>query len=108
MFMSEEKLSKNPVILVFTTAYDPFIGGAEIAIKETVKRLENEFNFFILTSRFEKKLPFKEKHCGVTIIRLGFGKQWDKFLLPVFAFVSGFLLLIIHRSSPRLFWAVMA
>ena len=38
--MAEEKDQQKPAIFVFTTAYDPFIGGAEIAIKEEgVKRI---------------------------------------------------------------------
>ena len=100
--------NKKPAVLVFTTAYDPFIGGAEIAIFENVKRMQDKFDFFILTARFRKELPRREFKEGVKIIRLGFGKSWDKFLLPVTCFFYGFMLLIRFRSRPRLMWAVMA
>ena len=35
---------QKPKIIVFTTAYYPFIGGAEIAIQEIVKRLKDRFD----------------------------------------------------------------
>lgn len=108
IIVSMHENAKKPVILIFTTAYDPFIGGAEIAIKEIVFRVKSEFDFFILTSRFDKKLPIKDEKDGVTIIRLGFGKPWDKFMLPVSALFSGAYFLIKYRQSSRVLWSVMA
>ncbi|MBU6415294.1 glycosyltransferase family 4 protein, partial [Patescibacteria group bacterium] len=40
------------------------------------------------------------------IIRIGFGKRWDKFLLPLFGFFKALWLMREHR--PDLFWGVMA
>ena len=56
-------LKSRPIIYVFTTAYDPFIGGAEIAIAEVIKKLSSDFDFIIVTARLKKDLtPFEEKN----------------------------------------------
>ena len=80
-------MATKPKIIVFSTAYHPFIGGAEIAIHEVAKRLSNRFDFLILTSRFRRNLPKKEIRPEGTVIRFGFGTPLDKFLLIPFSFV---------------------
>ena len=75
----------KPKIFVFTTSYYPFIGGAEIAIQEVAQRLAREFNFFIVTSRIRRSLPRREIRPEGTVVRLGFGTRFDKWLLPVLA-----------------------
>ena len=37
---------------VFSLAYEPFVGGAELAVKEVTKRLPHDF--FCFTNRFDK------------------------------------------------------
>jgi len=71
-------------VLVFTTSYAPFIGGAEIAIQEITRRLRDRFDFFIVTSRFRRDLPRREILPEGTVIRIGFGNRFDKWLLPFF------------------------
>ncbi len=67
----------NPKILIFSMAYFPFVGGAEVAIQEIAKRLPGwEFN--LITLRFDKNLPRREKQGNVTIHRLGFGQKQPK------------------------------
>ncbi|MFY9462371.1 MAG: glycosyltransferase [Candidatus Sungiibacteriota bacterium] len=102
MAQSQEK----PAIFVFTTAYDPFIGGAEIAIKEVVKRLSNEFRFFIFTSRFRLSLPKLEEKDGVVIRRIGLGFSFDKFIVPALGFFV--VRWYAAKYRPSAFWAVMA
>jgi len=58
-------------ILIFSTAYLPFVGGAEIAIKEITARLE-EIQFDLITLRFDRALPKFEKLGNVNIYRIGF------------------------------------
>lgn len=82
--MSEK--SKKPAILVFSTSYFPFVGGAEVAIREVAKRLSPKFDFFIITSRFKRSLPKIEKVPEGTIVRLGFGNRLDKYLLMPLGF----------------------
>ncbi len=72
----------KPTIFVFTTAYYPFIGGAEIAVQEVSRRLADEFRFFIITARFRRDLPPREIRPEGAVIRVGFGSSWDKWFLP--------------------------
>ena len=43
---NDNKITK-PKILVFSMGFDPFIGGAEIAITELTKRLSDHYEFHI-------------------------------------------------------------
>lgn len=113
----KEKPTIKPTVFVFTTAYEPFIGGAEIAIREIAKRNTGHFDFVILTSRFNRELPREETRDGVMIRRFGFGKPYDKFFLPFFSFAYVFQRVIYEwkpararraGGHPRLFWVVMA
>lgn len=93
----------KPKVFVFTTSYHPFIGGAEIAIEEITKRLAHEFDFFIVTSRFRRSLPKRETRPEGTVIRLGLGARFDKWLLPVF---SLFYILSMRRDLIGALWGV--
>lgn len=95
----------KPAIFVFTTAYVPFIGGAEIAVQEIAKRLNNEFRFFIFTARMRKDLPRQEERDGVFIRRVGFGISADKFFLPLLGLWVAFSLR--RKEKPVLYWTVM-
>ena len=77
------KNKKKKNILVFSTAYYPFVGGAEVAIKEITNNLESKFEFDLITARLDKNLPKIEKIGEITVYRIGFGKPLlDKLLLP--------------------------
>ncbi|PIQ66392.1 MAG: hypothetical protein COV96_01735 [Candidatus Zambryskibacteria bacterium CG11_big_fil_rev_8_21_14_0_20_42_18] len=60
-------------ILIFSLTYHPFIGGAEVAIKEITDRQDSEdLEFDMITLRFNNKLP-KFEHIGmVNVHRIGF------------------------------------
>ncbi len=73
-------------VLLFTTAFKPFIGGSEIAIEEVVRRLPDVF-FDIVTPRFKRNLPWLESGDNFRIHRIGWGWSLDKFIFPI----SGFL-----------------
>ena len=77
---------KSKKILLFTTAYRPFIGGSEIAIEEVVKCLSDVF-FDIVTPKFKRELPRLESGDNFRIHRIGWGWSLDKLIFPV----SGFL-----------------
>ncbi len=74
-------------IIVFTTAYKPFIGGSEIALEQITRRLPNVF-FNIITPRYEVRLKREEVSGNVRIYRVGLGLRLDKFLLPVFGLLK--------------------
>lgn len=61
-------------ILIFSLAYLPFIGGAELAVKEITERL-GDFQFDLITLRFDRRLPKAEKIGNVNVYRLGFAKD---------------------------------
>ncbi len=59
-------------ILIFSLAYDPFIGGAEVVIKEITNRIHAELDFDMITLRFDSALPRFEKIGNVNVYRIGF------------------------------------
>jgi glycosyltransferase involved in cell wall biosynthesis len=94
-------------ILIFSTAYYPFVGGAEVAVKEITDRLSADFQFDLITARLDKKLPKIERVGGVTVYRLGVGKPlFDKLSLPFVGAVFAWSLQ--NRNNYDCFWAVMA
>lgn len=59
-------------ILIFSLTYHPFVGGAEVAIKEITDRIDpGEYAFDMITLRFDRALPKVEKRGNVTIYRIG-------------------------------------
>ena len=67
-------------ILIFSIAYHPFVGGAEVAIKEITDRLP-DFEYYMMTNKFDKTWNNKEKIGNINVIRIGNGKKIDKYLL---------------------------
>ena len=89
-------------VIVLTTAYDPFIGGAELAAREVMRRIP-DVQFTVLTARFYRNLPAYEVQGNIVIHRLGIGSAVDKYLLPVLAYRAGKRLLRPETSL----WCVM-
>lgn len=71
-------LQKLPNIAVFSLAYSPFEGGAEIAAREVIKRLKG-LNFTIFTYKFNKDWLSWEEKDGAEIIRVGRGRKGNKY-----------------------------
>ena len=94
-------------ILIFSTAYYPFVGGAEVAIKEITDRLADDYEFEMLTALTDKKLPRLEKVGNVLVHRLGWGcPKLDKLYLAAFGQIKG---LKLHRQKKyQAVWAIMA
>ncbi|PIT92532.1 MAG: hypothetical protein COU08_01800 [Candidatus Harrisonbacteria bacterium CG10_big_fil_rev_8_21_14_0_10_42_17] len=74
MSLSQGKPKKN--IAVFSLAYQPFEGGAEIALREIASRIK-DIHFTIFTHRFSKTWEQKEERDNITIVRLGRGSDQD-------------------------------
>jgi len=70
----------NKRVLIFSTAYFPYIGGAEVAVREITNRI-NDVEFVMITARLDKNLPVKEKVGNIEVYRVGKGSKWDKFRL---------------------------
>lgn len=92
-------------ILIFSTAYFPFVGGAEVAIKEITDRLP-DFEFMLITGRFNRAWPKVEKIGSVTVYRLGIGQSLiDKLLLP---FLGVLKIKQLNKTYPiDGFWGMM-
>lgn len=93
-------------ILVFSTAYFPHVGGAEVAIKEITNRCEM-FEFDLIAGRFDPHLPEYENIGSVGVYRVGIGiPLLDKLWLP---WGGALLAHTLHKKNPYgLFWCMMA
>jgi len=92
-------------ILVFSTAYFPLVGGAEIAFKETTDRIR-DCDFDLITSRFSKKNAKKEKIGNIAVYRVGMGCKLDKYLLPILGYFKAKKL--SKKQKYSLIWAISA
>lgn len=98
-------------ILFFSLTYHPFIGGAEVAIKEITNRISpNEYSFDMITLRFDSALPKFERIGNIDIFRIGFTRRGatmadmkkfplalNKYLYPFWAFAAA---TVLHRRRP--------
>ncbi|KKS65945.1 MAG: Glycosyl transferase, group 1 [Parcubacteria group bacterium GW2011_GWB1_42_6] len=93
-------------VLIFSTAYLPMIGGAEIAVKEITDRLK-DWEFDLVCARIKKDLPEREKIGRVNVWRAGKGRgKRDKFLFPWLGFRLAQKL--YGQNKYDLVWAIMA
>ncbi|MBM2817899.1 MAG: hypothetical protein HW401_489 [Parcubacteria group bacterium] len=96
-------------ILIFSIAYIPFVGGAELAVKEITDRFPTlnsktsaDFSFDMITLRFNKNWPKFEKIGNVNVYRI----SSPKIFFPFAAFLKASTLHIKNRYS--LIWSIMA
>ena len=94
----EERKKK---VLIFSLAYIPFVGGAELAVKEITDRIDDT-EFDLITFRFDKKWPKFERIGNVNIYRISGGKT----LFPFLAFCKASRL-NRERKYPVV-WSIMA
>ena len=108
-------------VLIFSLTYHPFIGGAEVALKEITDRLDpSEFEFDMITLRFDSNLPRVEKMGNVLVHRIGFSAlgakvsdrsmplrcKISKALFPVAAYFKA--LSLDRKKHFDIAWAMMA
>lgn len=93
-------------VLVFSTAYFPHVGGAEVAIAELAERLSPEYEFDLICARYERGLQSTEKRGAVTVYRVGPGiRVLDKLLAPFLA--VGKALALSRERTYGCYWAMM-
>lgn len=103
--MSEHRTPKR--VLIFSTAYFPHVGGAEVAIKEITNRLTGDYEFDLICARYGRELPSRERIDAVDVYRVGIGiRILDKLASP-------FLGTLLARKLSRTrhydaYWAMMA
>ncbi|TSC60905.1 MAG: hypothetical protein Athens041674_948 [Parcubacteria group bacterium Athens0416_74] len=108
-------------ILIFSLTYHPFVGGAEVAIKEITDRVSpEEYAFDMVTLRFDSSLPEVEKRGNITIYRVGPSIQGAqvsdrnlpltlrlaKTLFPFTACAKAYML--SRKNAYDMTWAMMA
>lgn len=92
-------------ILIFSIAYAPFVGGAEVAAREITNRL-GDYEFDMLTARLSPRIARFEKIGNVNVYRLGFGFGLDKYLFPFLAPLKA--LFLNKKRTYALSWSIMA
>lgn len=92
-------------MLIFSTAYLPFVGGAEVAIKEITNKI-SDVGFDMITARLRPDLPKFENIGNVSVYRMGFGIPIiDKLLLP---FWGAFYALRLNAKNDYMnYWCMM-
>lgn len=93
-------------ILVFTTTFHPFMGPAEHALCDLMKRMP-EMHFDIVTalhSREAEHTPFPVPNA--TVHHVGFGTTFDKFLLSILGAHKGHEL--TQKHDYLFAWSIMA
>lgn len=92
-------------VLIFSLAYYPHVGGAEVALKEITDRI-SDIEFTMITLRIKGE-PQSERIGNVLVRRVGGGASY----LEKIAFVPRAALLAarLHRERPfDAFWAMMS
>lgn len=93
-------------IAIFSITFHPFVGGAEIAIKEITDRIAG-YEFVLYTAKLDEALPDMERMGNILVHRVGTGKRrLDKWLYPF----GAARLALAHHKEKRfdMVWAVMA
>lgn len=107
-------------ILIFSMTYHPFVGGAEVAIKEITDRIpKKEIEFHMVTLRFDRTLPKIEWVGNVLVHRIGFSStqpsSMDLRSFPLhlnklyYQFAAVYTGLRLHKKySYNAVWSMMA
>lgn len=96
-------------MLIFSVAYHPLVGGAEVAVKEITNRIPSrEVSFEMVTLRFSETK--KEERVGNVFVRRLVPPIVPAFLRKLlFPFVSLYVASRLHRQkSFDAIWAIMA
>lgn len=92
---------KTKKVLIFSLAYYPLVGGAEVAVKEITDRV-NDTHFDMVTLCFGGKHPLFEKIGNINVYRI----KCPKILFPVFAFFKASKL--HKKNNYGAIWSIMA
>ena len=87
-------------VLIYSIAYYPLVGGAEIAVKEITDRIP-EIEWSMITIRHDKKLPAYERIGNIHVHRI----HTPKILFPFSAFFKGVQL--YKKEAFDAVWSIM-
>lgn len=100
--MENQNLRQSKNILIFSLAYIPFVGGAELAVKEITDRIPSDFSFDMITLRFDKNWQKFERIGNVNVYRISTPKVF-------FPFVAFFKAIRLNKKKNySLIWSIMA
>ena len=91
-------------VLIFSTAYYPFIGGAEIAIREITNRI-TDIEFDLITVNLDGFQTEQETIDRTNVYRIGSGRL-GKLFFPIRAYLLASRLNRKHKYDA--FWSIMA
>ncbi|MCE9643681.1 glycosyltransferase family 4 protein [Candidatus Parcubacteria bacterium] len=110
--------TKSRRVIAFSLSYDPFWGGAEVAIREITSKLP-DYQFDLITALLDGNSPRVEEKGNIRIHRVGFAKRnpapsdllrlpWylTKVFYPPLSFFKACRL--IMKERPAFLWAVMS
>lgn len=93
---------KKEKVLIFSFSYYPFVGGAEVAIKEITDRIK-DIDFDLITYDLKNSLPSEERVGNVNVYRIN---SFTKYLYPIKAFL---LSIRLHKNKRyKASWSMMA
>ncbi len=99
------KMIPKTKILIYSTAYFPLVGGAEVAVKELTDRLV-DYDFDLITAKIKPGLAGSEIIGRVRVYRVGWGTKWDKIWLMLWGPILGSRL--NQQNNYCVVWAIMA
>lgn len=92
-------------VVIFSTAYFPLVGGAEVALREITDRIQ-DIEFHLITAHILPGLTKQEVMGNVIVHRVGFGMAFDKYLLPLLGLWKA---LRLNNEKPiDVIWSLMA
>ncbi|MCR4322509.1 MAG: glycosyltransferase family 4 protein [Candidatus Azambacteria bacterium] len=105
-------------VLIFSLAYLPFAGGAELALRQITDRID-DIEFDLITLRFDRNLPRVERVGNITVYRVGYSRwaptardlmRFPLYLTKVFfAFSALSKAVRLHRTRHYdALWAMMS
>ncbi len=75
----------TPKVVILSAFLRPFRSGAEACTEEVAARLKGRYEIVIVTARLSTNLLRRDVIDGVTVVRVGFGSRFDKWLFPFLA-----------------------
>lgn len=95
-------------VLIFSLAYYPHVGGAEVAIREVTDRIpQSDIEFHMVTLRFSRAEVREEKIGNIFIHRIGSGS--GKLSKLLFQFNAAYKASALHQKQHfGAVWAMMA
>lgn len=98
--------SNRDTILLFSTAYLPLIGGAELAAREIMRRIPDK-KFVVFTWRYSRGSKKHEVDGNIEIIRVSFPGIFGKISLSLFITLKAWRL-FRKRREHIILWGMMA